>query len=183
MATRKDNGIPTAPLKDEDTDRITRSLHAEIVASNPGGMDDGKEVLRQLAHLIKSDGQPSGSSGSSGGGGRGKFLGLEIGDWAKQLLTLIVAALVALGAWQLTIRDELSKRPTAPQVQHTVDQDFKYHNDSESAHPVLQSRITDLSKVQVEIQKSQAAQAKSSEAQAKSLEAIQRDLSRISRHQ
>lgn len=166
--TKKDNGTP----REDDTGKISRVLHAQIAAANPGGMGDDSEVLKKLAHLVKESG---------GGNGGSRFLGLDRDSWMKMILAWVVAAGMALGAWHLAVRDALQVRPTSDQVKHEVRGTFETHNDSSAAHPPIQHRLDKLSDTQKLIRESQIRQEETDKTQTETLKLIQVDISRLRR--
>ena len=167
-------GVPVTVENEPDTGRLSTSLRMRIAAANPGGMGDEQVTLRKLAKLIADETGKNG--GGNGGPKKPSFLGLEVGAWTKQLLALLAAALVALGVWQLTVRDELSMRPTGLEVKQESKATFDVHNDSSAAHPPIQKRLDTLTSEQRLIRDSQIGQAADDKAQTKVLDEIKADV-------
>jgi hypothetical protein len=169
-------GVPLPIVGEPDSGRLGRALHGELVAANPGGMGSGDEVLDRLAEKLAPK-----LNGHNGEGPKHKFLGLEVGAWTKMLVAYAIGAVVAIVVWQLTIRDELGKRPTIPQVEESSKAGFEKHNDSAKAHPSIQERLDEVSTEQKTIRESQIQQVTTDKAQTKLLEKLDRKIDRRNR--
>jgi hypothetical protein len=169
-------GVPRLITNEPDTGRLGRALHGELVAANPGGMDEGDDVLERLASALAPK-----LNGHNGGGPKHKFLGLDAATWTKTLLAWSVAAVLAVAAWYLGVRDALHERPTAPQVERSVKGAFESHNDSSAAHPPIQRRLETLGTEQKKIRESQVRQEALDETQTKALERIERAVNKRNR--
>lgn len=179
-------GVPIEPMPEIDTGRIGHELNARIAmaagqaqATPPTGTMSPDAFLEALANKVAQ------KVGNGNGNGNGKkppgFLGVTVGGWTKMLLAWLMAGIVALAAWHLTVRDELRERPTSPQVEETVRGTFEHHNDSSAAHPLIQKRLEKLSTEQVTIRASQVRQETLDETQTKTLERIEKKLDRRNR--
>jgi len=133
--------------------------------------------LEALANkVVEKIGDPVGGGGGSGGGR--KFLGMEAGAWTKLVVGYIVAGIMALVVWQLTIRDALGERPTKPQVEASLKKTFDNHNISSQSHPPIQAKLKILSTEQRTIRESQIRQEGLDREQNNSLKKIEKALTR-----
>jgi hypothetical protein len=182
-------GVPIVPLNVPDSGQFSAQLHGQAAlaaggassvpvaqAITAGGLSPD-QFLDALADKVS---EKIGNGNGNGSGApppkKSKILGIEIGDWAKQAMALFFMGLLAFGAWQLSIRDELKVRPTAPQVEKSVKSTFDTHNDSSGAHPPIQVRLDGMGAKQEKIRESQIRQETLDEQQTKSLEKIEKAL-------
>lgn len=170
-------GVPRAVTSEPDTGRLSRALHGELVAANPGGMNpSGEDVLDLLAAKL---GSRIGDRTQPVQVPTATFLGLDAGAWTKMLIAAVGAALVAVTTWYLTLRDELRIRPTVPQIEEVMHESFEQHNDSSGAHQPIQERLESVNVEQQKIRESQVRQEENGKAQTDVLKDIKNDLRRL----
>lgn len=127
------------------------------------------ELADKVASKVNLNGSPD--------DGKHKFLGIALGGWTKMIAAWVMAGLVALAAWHLTIRDELRVKPNIEQVE----MEFKKHDKISDAHPPIQARLKVIEGEQRTIRESQIRQEANDSLQTQVLQEIKDDVKGLRR--
>lgn len=164
--------IPS-PIEREDTAKLSIRMMSEVASVGQAGQvapynDAGERFIDAVAEKFYEK-----VGGGDGGPPKKTFLGVDVGGWVKY----VIAAVIAVGAWYLTIRDGIKDRPTFSVMEARMESVLVKHTGDQ--HPKTLIQIDEIRKAQQDIRESQIRQEMVSKQQAETLQEIKEQLRRI----
>lgn len=164
--------IPS-PIEREDTAKLSIRMMSEVASVGQAGQavpysDAGERFIDAVAEKFYEK-----VGGGDGGPPKKTFLGMDTGGWIKYA----IAAVIAAGAWYLTIRDGIKDRPTFSAMEASIEVVLMRHANDQ--HPKTLIQIDEIRRAQQDIRESQIRQEMVGKQQAETLKEIKDELSRI----
>jgi hypothetical protein len=186
-------------VREESTGRLSRRV---VSAVTPGGAwdaassmppENGDPVARRQGTATGGQDEPIGGLNPaefldevairlarrvpSGPIPQKTYFGLSSSEWTKTALGWLVAALVFLGGWWLSVRDGLRERPTNDQLEQKLEKVFKVHG--EGVHVQTKQDIEDLRRQTTQVRESQIRIEEVDQTQTETLKEIRDDVKQL----